>query len=184
MSSLRCDLSHPPQWYSYRRTSGVADLRLGQIDRLGTPRQWYRSVSRLRRKSTLACATDGCFARRCRRWNGWPPSLRHKSGELATVPHGYGVPNCNLTRAPPPNHDAFSHHILAYHDPDRHHTLLSIAHSFRHGQHQLADNQHRCLGPRQPRQLRPKLPHSRRCARIDGRCPKQCPENPATATRW
>jgi len=49
----------------------------------------------------LACTTARCFARRCRRRMTGCQSLA-ESGDVPAAPHEYGIPNCNLTIAPPP----------------------------------------------------------------------------------
>jgi hypothetical protein len=90
--------------------------------------------------------------------------------ETAAAPHGAELQphhSSSLTPQPP------ARLVLT-------HGLFLDTH-LHHGERQLADHQHRRAGPRQPRQLRPELPHARGRARVDGRRPEQRPANTAAA---
>jgi hypothetical protein len=142
----------------------------GRSSRLWRPGCWYRSVS-----SADPCLCDSCV--RCKTLS----ALKVAAASLAVWrqqlhPTTTGAPNCNLTAA---HHSALSHpHTVSTPKPSN-----SIARDAHHGQHQLADHQHRRLGPRQPRQLRPELSHSRGPTCGDRRCPEQCTANTAAIKR-
>jgi hypothetical protein len=123
----------------------------------------YRVVLAVR-VPTLACTTIG-----------GPHQKLPRSAKTGRWSSLHPTPNCDLTASSP-----------AHVTPSHHRPRLRPTHPQRNrhnGQHQLADDQHRCPGPGQPRQLRPELPHASRRAHIDRRCPEHLAANTAIAER-